>query len=149
MRVMRAAAAVLFAMLCACSSMQLKKPHLEVVNVQMVRGDLLQQEMRVRMRVDNPNDRELPVKAITYQLELAGEQFAQGESESSFTVPALGSTEFDVSMKANAANALLRLLSGGRKLDSVDYRLVGKVSLSSGMMRTIPFDQKGNFNLRQ
>ena len=141
-------AAMALIALSACSSMKMEKPHLEVVNVQMLKGDLLQQEFKVRMRVDNPNDRELPVRSITYKLELAGEEFAQGESVSSFTVPAKGSTEFDLSMKANAANMVLRLLSGGRKLENLEYRLVGKVSLSSGMMRSIPFDQKGEFKLR-
>jgi hypothetical protein len=141
-------ATLALALLGACSTMKLEKPHLEVVNVQLMKSDLLQQQLRVRMRVDNPNDRELPVKSITYRLLLGGEEFANGESESNFTVPALGSTEFDVSMKANGANALLRLLGGGRKLDSLDYQLVGKVSLSSGMIRSIPFDQKGAINLR-
>lgn len=150
---MRKLAAVLGAVLAlalpgACSTMKLEKPHLEVVNVQLLKSDLLQQQFRVRMRVDNPNDRELPVKGITYRLLLGGEEFANGESENNFTVPALGSTEFDVSMKANGANALLRLLGGGRKLDSLDYQLVGKVSLSSGMIRNIPFDQKGAISLR-
>jgi LEA14-like dessication related protein len=146
---MRCLGAVLaLALLGACSTMKLEKPHLDVVDVQLLRSDLLSQQLRVRMRVDNPNDRELPVKAITYQLLLAGEEIANGESEKNFTVPALGSTEFDVSMKANAANALLRLLGGGRKLDSLDYRLVGKVSLSSGMLRTIPFDETGQIKLR-
>ena len=149
MRAMRNLCAMLaLTLLCACSTMKLEKPHLEVVDVQLLKSDLFTQQLRVRMRVDNPNDRELTVKAITYQLLLAGEEFANGESEKNFTVPALGSTEFDVSMKANGANALLRLLGGGRKLDSLDYRLVGKVSLSSGMLRTIPFDQKGEFKLR-
>ena len=141
-------AALALVVLSACSSMKMEKPHLEVVDVQLLKGDLLQQEFKVRMRVDNPNDRELPVRGITYQLQLAGENFAQGESVSSFTVPAKGSAEFDLSMKANAANMVLRLLSGGRKLDNLDYRLVGKVSLSSGMMRSIPFDEKGQFKLR-
>ena len=134
--------------LSSCSSMTMEKPHLEVVNVQMLKGDLLQQEFKVRMRVDNPNDRELPVRSITYKLQLAGEEFAQGESVSSFTVPAKGSTEFDLSMKANAASMALRLLGGGRKLENLEYRLVGKVSLSSGMMRSIPFDEKGEFKMR-
>ena len=141
-------AAMALIALSACSSMKMEKPHLEVVNVQMLKGDLLQQEFKVRMRVDNPNDRELPVRGISYKLQLAGEDFAEGESVSSFTVPAKGSTEFDLSMKANAANMVLRLLSGGRKLENLEYRLVGKVSLSSGMMRSIPFDEKGEFKLR-
>jgi len=149
MSLMRSLGAVLaLAVLAGCSSMKLEKPHLEVVNVQLLKSDLLQQQFSVRMRVDNPNDRELPVRGITYELQLAGEKFAEGESVNSFTVPAKGSAEFDLSMKANAANMLLRLLSGGKKLENLDYRMVGKVSLSSGMMRSIPFDEKGQIKLR-
>ena len=37
-------------------------------------------------------------------------------------VPALGATEFDVSVTANAAAAVLRLLGSGRKLDAVEYQ---------------------------
>ena len=66
----------------------------------------------------------------------------------SFIVPALGSTEFDMSLNADMAGALFRLLGSGRKLDDVDYRLSGKVSLSSGMLRSVPFDKKGSFRLR-
>jgi LEA14-like dessication related protein len=146
---MRSLGAVLaLSVLAGCSSLKLEKPHLEVVNVQLLKSDLLQQQFNVRMRVDNPNDRELPVRGITYELQVAGEKFAEGESVNSFTVPAKGSTEFDLSMKANAANMLLRLLSGGKKLESLDYRMVGKVSLSSGMKRSIPFDEKGQIKLR-
>jgi LEA14-like dessication related protein len=126
----------------------LKAPELNVVDVKLLGGDLSGQQLRVRMRVTNPNDRELPVKGITYRMEVGGEQFASGESESSFVVPALGATEFDMSMNADMAGAVFRLLGSGRKLDNVDYRLSGKVSLSSGMLRSVPFDQKGSFKLR-
>jgi LEA14-like dessication related protein len=143
-------AGLVLAALAACSALvpQFEKPRLDVVDVQVLKSDLLQQQLRVRMRVQNPNDRVLPVRGITYELEVAGEAFAHGESESAFDVPALGSTEFDVSVNANAAGALLRLLSSGKKHDVVDYRLVGKVSLASGLLRSIPFDQKGEFKLR-
>jgi hypothetical protein len=30
----------------------------------------------------------------------------------------------------------------------IDYRLVGKVALSEGFLRTIPFDERGVFKLR-
>jgi LEA14-like dessication related protein len=126
----------------------LQAPDLEVVDVKLLGGDLSGQQLRVRMRVTNPNDRELPVKGITYRMEVGGEQFATGESERAFVVPALGSTEFDMSMNADMAGALFRLLGSGRRLDVVDYRLSGKVSLSSGMLRSIPFDEKGSFKLR-
>jgi hypothetical protein len=31
--------------------------------------------------------------------------------------------------------------------DSVEYRLVGKVALSSGFLRRIPFDERGSVKL--
>ncbi len=125
-----------------------KEPHLEVVEVQMLRGDLLQQELRVRMLVQNPNNRELAVRSIQYQVQVAGEAFAHGESERDFKVPANGETQFDVSVTANAAAAVLRLLGSGRKLDAVEYQITGKVTLATGLMRSLSFDQKGQLKLR-
>jgi LEA14-like dessication related protein len=124
-----------------------REPHLEVIDVQLLRGDLLQQELRVRMNVRNPNDRALAVRSIQYEVQLAGRKFAHGESERNFTVPANGETQFDVSVTANAAAAVLRLLGGGGR-DAIEYRINGKVALASGLVRNIPFDQKGEFRLR-
>ena len=141
---------LLVAMLSACSALlpKLETPKLTVVNIEVVKADLLQQQLRVRMRVQNPNDRALPVKSIQYQVEVAGEAFAHGESERDFLVPANGEKEFDVSVTANAASMLLRMLGGGRKMDVVEYRITGKVMLASGLMRNVPFSQKGEFKLR-
>jgi LEA14-like dessication related protein len=137
-------------LLAGCSGLvpRLEPPSLQVVGVDLLRSDLLQQELRLRMRVTNPNDRSLPVRSITYQVEVAGEHFAHGGSERNFEVPALGTTEFDVNVTANAAGMVLRLLGGGQRLDAVEYRLVGRVQLASGLLRNIPFEQKGSLNLR-
>jgi hypothetical protein len=32
-------------------------------------------------------------------------------------------------------------------MESLDYRISGKVSLSSGLVRSIPFDETGTLNL--
>jgi len=148
MKAQAMAAMLLLSGLAGCSGLvpKLEPPDLQVVGVELQSSDLLQQQLRVRMRVTNPNDRALPVRGITYRVEVAGEQVATGESERDFEVPALGTTEFDLSMKANAASVLLKLMGGGR--DSLDYRLVGRVQLASGLLRSIPFEEKGTFNLR-
>ncbi|MEO7775434.1 MAG: LEA type 2 family protein [Steroidobacteraceae bacterium] len=135
----------------ACSAVvpKLQTPRLQVVGVEVLRSDLLQQQLRVRMHVQNPNDRALPVRGITYTLEVAGEDFARGESDRNFTVPALGEMEFDVSVTANAAGTLLRLATRpGGMGDNLEYRLRGKLSLSAGLLRSIPFDQRGSLKLR-
>jgi len=100
------------------------------------------------MHVENPTDRVLQLKGITYTLEVNGQEFAHGESAASFVVPALGEAEFDMNMTANMAGTIISLLSHGTE-SAVEYHLIGKVSLSEGLLRSIPFDQHGSFKLQQ
>ena len=84
-----------------------------------------------------------------YTLEVDGQPFAGGVSESSFVVPALGETEFDMSMTTNVTGTLVRLLGRGPDAaQSVPYRLTGKISLAHGLVRSIPFEQSGAFSLQ-
>jgi LEA14-like dessication related protein len=98
------------------------------------------------MRVINPNDRTLPVKGLHYTLDVNGEEFAHGESGASFVVPALGEAEFDMSVSANMASMLIKMLGQGHS--QVEYELRGKIALSAGLLRSIPFDEHGTFKLQ-
>ena len=137
--------------LAGCSNLapKLETPRLSVVNVEMQQAGLWEQRFKVRVRVQNPNDRQLPVKGLSYTLEVAGADFARGVSDTAFTVPALGEAEFDMNVTANAAAALIRYLNKrDAASESVDYRLVGKVSLAQGVLRSIPFEERGTIRLR-
>ncbi|MDW8260622.1 MAG: LEA type 2 family protein, partial [Gammaproteobacteria bacterium] len=70
--------------------MRLEEPRLSIIGVELLGGNLFEQRLKVRMRVQNPNDRELRVKGIEYRVELDGEPFGEGFSSSSFVVPRLG-----------------------------------------------------------
>jgi LEA14-like dessication related protein len=128
---------------CSLFVPKLEKPTLSVVRVQMLKSDLWHQEFKVRIRVQNPNDRELPVKGIVYELDVEGQELAHGMSGDSFVVPALGEAEFDMSVSANMANMLIKLLNKGGS--PVEYRIYGKISLSAGLLRSIAFDDHGTF----
>lgn len=128
---------------CSLFVPKLEKPVLSVESVRLVKGDLFHQELMMRMRVQNPNNRELPVRSITYQVEVDGQELAHGMSGDSFVVPALGEAEFDMSVSANMAGMLIKLL--GQSNATVEYRLSGKVALSAGLLRSIPFNQTGRF----
>ncbi|HUA88902.1 MAG TPA: LEA type 2 family protein [Steroidobacteraceae bacterium] len=125
---------------------KLEAPQLQVTDVQVVGGDLFSQRLKVRVHVDNPNDRALPVARIVYTLEVQGQELANGESDAAFTVPPKGSADFDMNVTTNLAGALLRVL-GGPTPKALDYRMSGKVTLSEGLFRTIPFQQRGTFSL--
>jgi LEA14-like dessication related protein len=128
---------------CSLFVPKLERPTLSVVKVQILKSDLWHQELKVRMRVQNPNDRVLPVKGIVYQLDVEGQELAHGMSGDSFVVPALGEAEFDMSVSANMANMLIKLLNKGGA--QVEYRIYGKISLSAGLLRSLQFNDHGTF----
>ncbi|HEY0767604.1 MAG TPA: LEA type 2 family protein [Steroidobacteraceae bacterium] len=125
-------------------------PRLSIVNVQILNSDLWEQRLKVRMRVQNPNERTLPVKGLEYTVEVEGQEFASGVSAASFVVPAMGEAEFDMNVTTNLAGTLIKLLGRGSDAlgQSVAYRLVGKIALSQGLMRSIPFEERGTFTLQ-
>jgi len=135
---------------CSLLVPKLETPTLSIVNVELLDSTLWEQHARVRLRVQNPNDRALPIKGLSYALEIEGQQFAHGVSSAGFTVPALGEAEFDMSITANMASTLINLLGRGSDPlgQEVKYRIRGKISLAAGMLRSIPFEQDGSFKLR-
>jgi LEA14-like dessication related protein len=141
------------ALLSACAAQsKLEAPNLSVIGMEMLESSLFTQRLKVRVRVQNPNDVELPVKGVSARLELAGEEFATGVSAASFVVPAFGESEFDLLVDASMARTVLAMVGKSKEsnpMESLDYRLTGKVSLSSGFVRSIPFDESGSLNLKQ
>jgi len=148
MRATAAAAAVALLGGCALAP-KFTTPQLTIVGVKLEGSDLLAQRLKVRVHVQNPNDRSLPVKGIDYTLDVDGQPFASGESAGSFVVPALGEAEFDMNVTTNMAGTLVRLLARSSEARaSVPYRLSGKIALSQGWLQSIPFEQHGTFSLQ-
>jgi LEA14-like dessication related protein len=131
-----------------CATTHFEAPQLTVMSMQVQSADLFSQRMLVHMRVVNPNARALPVKSIAYRIEVGGADLAQGVADKAFVVPAMGEAEFDVQVTANLANALSQILGRKSSRDKLEYRLVGSVSLSSGFLRRIPFDERGSVDLK-
>lgn len=128
--------------LSACVATNFQAPQLSIISVGMVSADVFSQQFRIRLHVQNPNSRELPIKGIEYELFLQGDSFAEGVSDQPFVVPAMGEAEFDTVVNTNFMSSIGRLLSKMNG-DKVQYTFVGKVSLSKGMLRKIPFNTQG------
>jgi LEA14-like dessication related protein len=141
--------AVLAVGVAGCAALpKFEAPKLSLVSLKMQSADIFSQRLLVRMRVLNPNDRPLPIKGITYRIEVNDSEIAQGASDTPFDVPAMGEAEFDVQVTANLAGALANFLSRRGSQESLDYRLIGEVALSSGFLRRIPFDERGSVKLK-
>lgn len=135
--------------LSGCSSLgpKIEPPRLTIVRVAMTSADIFSQQFLVRLNVENPNDRELPVRGIEYELFLEGDSFAEGASNRSFVIPALGETEFDMTVRTNFVSGIGRLLSRLNGRTQVQYVLEGKVLTDLGMVKRIPFQQSGTVSL--
>ncbi len=148
---MRCAVGVLFLLLAGCATLapHFERPRLSLASIEIKDASLAEQRFRVRMRVQNPNGLALPIKGISYTIELAGEELGRGVTADAFTVPAFGEAEFEMLVTTNLATTFWKVLP--RLKDSAhpaEYRLLGKVSTGLAFLHTIPFDEKGVFPVR-
>jgi LEA14-like dessication related protein len=134
---------------CSTLGKNLQAPELSLVGIQMMSTDMFAQKFKVRVLVKNPNDLELPVTGIDYQIFLMGDSFAEGVSNDQFLLPAKGEAEFDMVITTNFVSSFGRLLSrvGGSKLDDLNYEITGKVMVDKGMIRKIPFSHSGTVDI--
>jgi LEA14-like dessication related protein len=131
--------------LAACSP-KFERPNITVVSIEMQRANLLQQNFEVKFHIQNPNDRALPVKGLYADLSVGGDRIASGATDRAFVVPPQGDTEFDMTITANMAMALLKLTN--QHTDSIDYEVTGAASLDLAFLNNLPFHQNGSFSLK-
>jgi len=147
---LRATFVALLVTLASCSSLgpKLVAPQVSLVGIQIMSADMFAQQFMVRVKVENPNDLEIAVSGIEYEIFLMGDSFAEGAADSSFVLPAKGEAEFDMVVKTNFVSSLGRLVSrtSGGKLEDVPYQVTGKLVLEKGIMRTFPFSRAGTVN---
>ena len=144
----RAALCVFMLALAGCSlTPKLEAPRLTLMGVSMTSADIFNQQFIVRMHVQNPNDRDIPVNGIDYKLFLEGDSFADGVSNKPFVIPALGETEFDLPVRTNFVSSLGRLVSRLQGRKQVNYTLEGNVLTKVGVFNKIPFRESGSVDL--
>jgi LEA14-like dessication related protein len=132
---------------CSLLAPKFERPTLTVASVAMVSGNLFQQNFLVTFDIQNPNDRALPVTSLHAELNVGGDKFASGVTNRAFVVPAHGATQFDMTITANMALALVKLGQKSGHPDSIDYDMTGGASIDLPFMRDLPFHQSGSFPL--
>lgn len=132
-----------------CSAMrpQLEAPRLALVAVAMTSADIFNQQFLVRMNVQNPNDRDLPITGLDYKLFLEGDGFAEGMLNKPFVIPANGETDFDMTVRTNFVSGVGRLLSRLNGRSQVNYSIEGKLLTDIRFLKKIPFSETGSVNL--
>ena len=73
-------AAALSLCLIGCAP-KFNRPNVSVVDVELRNANLLQQTFAVKLNVQNPNDRALPVKGLHLELSAGGEQIVGEDAD--------------------------------------------------------------------
>lgn len=146
LRVLMVAACTL--LLAACALTRLQAPDVMPTSVELVDAQITGQSFKVGMHVQNPNDRELPIKSVSCALEIEGVEVGRGESSAPFNVPAHGESDFDMVVTTNLAvsvpNLAMKLFRGGAM---PSYRISGTVNPDITLVPPIPFWKTGQLEL--
>ena len=123
---------------------QFSSPNIELVNVEVVKAKLLEQEFILHFRIDNPNPMMLPVNGMEYSLQLNGMRLAEGESNVRFTVPAHGSKSFQIPARTNLWRHMKEVVKLLKKPDRpVLYKLEAQVETGLLLAHKVQLNRSG------
>lgn len=132
--------------LAACSGLPWNTlaPKVSVAEVSIKRLGWTEQHFDVGLRVSNPNDFDLRIEALEFELELNGRPFATGQSRASTLIPASASAllQVDALMQTGDLIQQIKSLPGDAWQAGVPYRIKGRVKTDRSS-NWLPFDRTG------
>jgi LEA14-like dessication related protein len=121
-----------------------KDPDVQLIKVDVIKARLLEQEFRLRFRIDNPNGVSLPVRGLDYNVHINGIQLAEGHSNEWFTVPAHGHHTFEVPVRTNLWRHVRQIVKALEKPDvPIRYSLKGEVKTGMLFGRSVHMSRNG------
>lgn len=142
-----------FWMLTGCASMDnlVSAPEVSLKNVEVTDLDFSGQTFVLAFDVSNPNPFPLPVRSISYGVDLDGYRFASGSTPAEIMVPASGDADFAISVELNlmrTAPQLLFIVRDSLKRD-IPYQLNGEFTLDIPMGESVTFETEGAVRMRE
>ena len=148
--VLRRAGAVLLAIgVSACSAAKLpdaEMPDVSLAGLSFAEAGLFEQGFTLQLRLQNPNDFDIPVQALNFALDVNGAEFAKGLTNEDFTLPASAEiiVPIEVSISTNDLIERVTAIGTGRRLD---YQLTGAAEIDSWFSAPVPFNRSGKLAL--
>ncbi|MHA1151827.1 MAG: LEA type 2 family protein [Alphaproteobacteria bacterium] len=133
--------------LAACAQIgDLRSPQVHVVDIRLLQSGLLEQRFRVDLRIGNPNDFDLPLDGLTFELDLNGRHFAEGFTDQAVTVPRLGQARISVDASTSLFDMMEQILILGERAE-LSYRIEGVAYLRGSTRRHVPYERGGRLRL--
>lgn len=128
---------------CASVPKHLSPPNISLADIEFGDFSLLEQKMVLTLRLQNPNNIDIPLDGLTTQLEVNGQTLAQGSSNARVTIPRLGETTLRLNVTSNLVGLIkqLRLLQTGQG-KQLPYTLRGQAFIPQ-RSAPVPFEHQG------
>ncbi len=131
----------------ACTRLgEAEPPQVHLADIRLLPGGLLEQRFQVDLRFGNPNDFDLALDGLTFELELNDMPFARGLSDQAVTVPRLGEARLRVVASTTLIDLVQQMLILGER-DELSYRIAGVVYLRGAAARKLPYETAGRLRL--
>ena len=142
---------VAYLMLSGCAGVgkQLDPPRISLANIQVQEVTGLETAFQIQLRVFNANDVDLNVKGIKAELEINGQTFATGVSNTPVDIPSYGTELVTITVYSSVIK-MFRSVYGLKDSEELKYRLNGKLRVSGNNMlpTTLPFESEGQVTLK-
>jgi len=135
---------------CAGIGKQLEPPRVSLANIRVEEVSGLETAFEIQMRVFNANDVDLKVKGIKADLEINGQPFATGVSNTPVEIPSYGTELVTITVYSSVIK-MFKSVYGLKGSEELKYRLNGKISVSAGnnmMPTSLPFESEGQVSLK-
>lgn len=138
-------ASVLLA-LAGCASLPFNAvpPRVSVAEIDVRRLGLFEQHFDLGLRLANPNDFDVKVEALEFDLEVNGRPFAKGLAHTATLIPATSSVVLRIDAITQSKNLIQQLMTlpPGVLKEGVPYRIKGRVKTDK-TSRWLPFENEG------
>jgi len=136
---------------CAGITYHAQPPQVSITDIRLVEAQLLEQQYKMTLRVQNPNDFPFFIKGLSYQLSINGSEFAHGVSKQSHNILPYDEVLLSVSMVSNTLNVIKQLQAASAANNTLHFRLKGTVSHGTinipASLYHLPFEKEGTLDL--
>lgn len=132
---------------CATLPNLLKDPSVALESVSLANNNLLSPRFKLVLRVTNPNSIALPIKGMSYVINIQGVDLFSGATDEVPQIAAYGDTLLTLELGTDIIKAgnLLRLLLD-KSIHTIHYNLGAQIDLS-GIPASFNVNEAGNINL--
>jgi LEA14-like dessication related protein len=134
---------------CATPPPGIEAPKISIANIAPKDFALFEQRFDVQLRIQNPNEKELSLNGMRFDIDLNEREFANGMTGETVVIPRFGSQVVNVEVITGISSFLRQIQelnktgAGGK----MTYRIKGTAFVESPGTFKLPFDEKGEIDL--